>query len=251
MNLVRKLFLGFMIVFAASFVLAQEQAAPAAPSPDKVEAAPANQAAVKPEPSASPSEQLAHASKEAAGEEEGDHSEFKRSSSVQFVAKLTGLSLNGAYWLMVILNFAIIAGLVAWALKKNLPAAFRTRTETIRKSMDEARRASEDANCRLAEIEGRLSKLDSEISTMKNKADADAAAEEERIRVSAEEDGRKIIASAEQEIEAVAKIARRDLKAYAAELAIALAEKRIAVDPKTDEALVNRFVDQLGKDGRQ
>jgi F-type H+-transporting ATPase subunit b len=166
------------------------------------------------------------------------------------VAKLTGLSLNAAYWLLVILNFLIIGALVGWALKKNLPALFRARTEAIRRSMDEARRASEDANRRLGEIEGRLAKLDSDIEAMKGKAESDAAAEEQRIRISAEDDGRKIVASAEQEIEAAAKAARRELKAYAADLAVSLAEKKIALDSKTDEALVNTFVHQLGKDGR-
>ena len=116
--------------------------------------------------------------------------------------------------------------------------------------MDEARRASEEANRRLGDIEGRLSRLGSDIAELKKKSEADAAAEEERIRLSAEEEGRKIVRSAEEEIEAAAKAARRDLKAYTAELAVSLAEKRIQIDPQTDQALMNTFVRQLGKDGR-
>jgi F-type H+-transporting ATPase subunit b len=227
--------------------MAQEHATPQGPAPDKVEAT--HPAATTPA-TVSVSEQRAHTSKEAAGEEQEENAEFKHSPSVQFVAKLTGLSLNGAYWLLLFLNFAIIGILVGWALKKNLPAIFRARTDSIRKSMDEARRASEDANRRLSEIEGRLSRLDSDIAEMKRKFEADAAAEEQRIRASAQEDGRKIIQSAEEEIEAAAKAARRDLKTYTAELAVSLAEKRIQVDQKTDQALVNTFVRQLGKDGR-
>ncbi len=200
---------------------------------------------------ASMGEQLAHASNEAAGkQEEEEGAEFKQSSSVKFVANLTGLSPKGAYWLLVILNFLIIAGLVGWALKKNLPGMFKSRTESIRKSMDEARRASEDANRRLSDIEGRLSRLDTEIAEMRKNAEAEAAAEEQRIRAAAEEDRRKIVEGAEQEIEAAAKAARRDLKAYAADLAVSLAEKRIHVDSQTDERLVQTFVHQLGKEGR-
>ena len=197
-------------------------------------------------------QELSHASNEAAGhaQDEEGHAEFKESPAVKFVAKITGLSVKAAYWLLVVLNFAIIAAIIAWALKKNLPGMFRARTETIRKSMDEARRASEDANRRLAGIEQRLSRLDSEVADMKRTAEADAAADEVRIRAAAEEDRRKILDMSEQEIEAAAKAARRDLKAYAAELAVALAEKRIRVDAKTDEALVRSFVGQLGKDGR-
>jgi hypothetical protein len=102
MSVIRKLVFGLVVILAASLVLAQEQAAPPASSSDKVESAPATQAPAKPESTASPSEQLAHTSREAAGEGEEDHSEFKHSPSVQFVAKHTGLSLDGAYWLLVI-----------------------------------------------------------------------------------------------------------------------------------------------------
>ena len=71
-------------------------------------------------------------------------------------------------------------------------------------------------------------------------------AEEARIKAAAEEDARKIVESAEQEIAAASKAARRDLTAYAADLAIALAKKQIHVDAGTDSALVRSFADRLG-----
>ena len=43
--------------------------------------------------------------------------------------------------------------------------------------------------------------------------------------------------------------ARRDLKAYAAELAVDLAEKKIKVAKDTDQSLVREFTANLGKDG--
>jgi len=57
------------------------------------------------------------------------------------------------------------------------------------------------------------------------------------------------VASAEQEIEMAANTARRELKAYVAELAVQLAEKKIRVSKDTDEALVRAFTAQMGKDG--
>ena len=72
---------------------------------------------------------LAHASNEAAhgehAEGEEDHAELKHSPSVKAIAKATGLSVGVAYWLLVVLNFAIIGVLFGWALKKNLPGIFR------------------------------------------------------------------------------------------------------------------------------
>jgi len=198
--------------------------------------------------SGSLSRQLAKESKEAAGEDD-DQNQFKHSSSVKFVAKLTGMTLDHAYWLCVLLNFAVIAGAIFWAAKKNLPGMFRNRTADIQKAMQEARQASEDANRRLAAIESRLSRLDTEIGTMRTTAETDAAAEEVRIKAAAEEDARRIVESAEQEIAAAAKAARRELTAYAADLAVTLATRQIRVDSPTDRALVRSFAQELLENG--
>jgi F-type H+-transporting ATPase subunit b len=229
---------------------AQHEPAANPPAATKPEAAakpqkPAPEKTVQPE---SLGQQLTEASEHAAGEGE-ENAEFKQSPSVRFLAKITGLSLRSAYWLAIALNFAVIAGAVIWLVKSKLPGMFRARTESIRKTMDEAQRASADAGRRLSEIEGRLSKLDSEIAAMRSQAEAEAAGEEERIRAAAEEEARKIVESAGQEVEAAARLAHRELKAYAADLAVSLAEKRIQVDAATDHALVETFVGQLGQDG--
>jgi F-type H+-transporting ATPase subunit b len=186
-------------------------------------------------------------SKEAPAEDET--TPFKHSASVKLLSKITGLSIDGAYWLAVILNFAIVVGVVVWFSKKNLPAAFRSRTASIQKSLAEARAASEDANRRLAEIESRLKHLGEEIGQMQATAEKSAAVEEERIKASADEDARRIVESAQQDIAAAAKAARRELTAHAADLAVNLASQQIRVDGPTDQALVRRFAKDLAKDG--
>ena len=186
-------------------------------------------------------------SKEAAGE---DHAEFKESPSVQFFAQHLGVSVHTAYWILIFLNFAIVAALIAWFWRSKMPAAFRNRTESILKSMETARQASEDANRRLKDVEGRLARLDSEIAQMKSAADTATQVEESRIRAAAEQDKKKIIESAEQEIDAAARAARAQLKSFAADLAVGLAEKQIRIDPNTDQALVRSFGKQLSEAAR-
>jgi F-type H+-transporting ATPase subunit b len=190
-----------------------------------------------------PNAALAKESREAAAEDE--QAQFKHSWMVQWVAKVTGLNLDYAYWLCVALNFAIVAGAVVYFSKKNLPGMFRNRTASIQKAMQEAQKASEDANRRLGEIETRLSRLDAEIAGMRATAEKEAVAEEARIKAAAEEDGRKIVESAEQEIAAAAKLARRDLTNFAANLAVSLATRQIKVDSATDQALVQDFAREL------
>lgn len=207
---------------------------------------------------ARPSQESAKASREAAREEKGENEEFKKSPSVRLLARVTGMSPEHAYWLAVLLNFAVIALAVIWISRSKLPGVFRNRTQSIQKAMEDARKASEDANRRLSGIEARLARLDSEIESMRATAEQEAAAEEARIHAAAEEDTRKIVESAEQEIAAAAKLARRELKAYAAELAVSMARQQIRVDSATDQALVQSFSNQLdkvqnngsGKDGR-
>ena len=190
-------------------------------------------------------EQLAKETREAAGEED-ETAQFKQSASVRMLSKLTGGNLQHAYWLAVLINFGVIAVVIFWAGKKFLPGAFRARTAAIQKAMEDARRASEDANRRLGEIESRLSRLGDEIAAMKAAGDADLAAEEARIKAAAEEDARKIVESAEQEIAAAAKSARRELTTYAADLAVSLAKKQIHIDAQADSSLVRSFADRLG-----
>jgi F-type H+-transporting ATPase subunit b len=181
--------------------------------------------------------------------EEDQTEQFKHSASVRLLARATGLSLDNAYWVAVVLNFAIVAGVIWWASKKNLPAMFRSRTASIQKSLDEARRASEDANRRLSDIESRLARLGDEINGMRAMSEKEAAVEEERIKASAAEESQRIVESARQEITAAEKAARRELTAYAADLAVTLASKQIRVDTATDQALVRRFAQQLSGDG--
>ncbi len=235
-RIVRTSFLALLLVSCAG-LHAQEQ--PAAPEQKQATTDSTQQ------PNG-PGRQLARQSKEAAGEEKDEMAEFKESASVRLIARLTGLNLQQSYWLSVVLNFVVIAAVIAWAARKYLPGIFRDRSEAIQKAMQEAQKASEEARRRLAEIESRLMKLDGEIGLMRDAAEKEGAAEEARIKVAAEEDARKIVAAAEQEIAAAAKAARRQLTAYAGDLAVGLARKQIHVDAATDQALVRNFTGQLG-----
>jgi hypothetical protein len=87
-----------------------------------------------------PARDLAHQSREAAGEEKDEMEEFKHSSSVQMISRLTGLNLQQSYWLSLVLDFAVIAGLIIWAGRKYLPGVYRDRTTAIQKAMQEAQK---------------------------------------------------------------------------------------------------------------
>lgn len=209
------------------------------------------------QPSANSNQELTHASNESAGrtgnpeaggkEQEDEEAAFKFSPAVQWISKITGLSLVAAYWACIALNFAIVAVAIILFLKSNLPAMFRGRTQEIQKGIEEARRSSEDAGRRLKEIENRLSRLGIEVGDIQKHAEAESRKEEERVLASIAEEKKKIVEAAEQEIGQATNVARRDLQKYAADLAVSIAEKSIRIDPAEDKILVEDFAKQLGK----
>jgi F-type H+-transporting ATPase subunit b len=250
-KIVRAGLLALMLATCVSLTPLRAQEQPASSEPKAASGTSARQASEPvlkqaPKQAGGTGQQLVHESNEAAGEEKDEMAEFKQSASVRAIARLTGLNLQQSYWLSMVLNFVVIAAVIVWAARKYLPGMFRDRTAAIQKAMQEAQKASEDARRRLAEIESRLMKLDVEIGAIRASAEREGAAEEARIKASAEEDARKIVAAAEQEIAAAAKAARRQLTAYAADLAVGLARKQIHVDAATDQLLVRNFGGELG-----
>jgi len=113
--------------------------------------------------------------------EGGEADAIRNAPAVKFIARHTGLTNNQAYWLCIGLNFAVIFFAIAGLLRKKLPGYFGGRTAMIQKGIEEARNTSEDARRRLADVEGRLSRLDTEIASMRREADENAKAEEQRI----------------------------------------------------------------------
>jgi len=194
---------------------------------------------------------------EAAAEEAGKRDakvamELKAEHSpvVSWIGRVIKIGPEGAYVLSLIINFAILVAFFWILLKGKIPQMFRERTAAIKKGIQEAQAASADASRRLKAVEERLAKLDTEVAEIRASAEREAADEEGRIRQAAEDDKRKVVEAVETEITAIARNARRELKGYAAALAVDLASRKIRVDEHTDQALVREFVDQLGKDGK-
>ena len=175
--------------------------------------------------------------------------ELKNSPSVKWLAHMLRVSTATGYQIFIALNFATMVAVIVWFLRPRLPVWLRNRAQAIRQSLDDAGKASIEAQQRLSAIEARMLKLQSEISAMQSVADQESEAEEERLRASAEEEKRKIAAIAEQEILAAVTRAKRDFKLYAAESMVTLAANRIKVDTSTDEEILHSFIYQLGGKG--
>ncbi|MGE5110257.1 MAG: hypothetical protein ACM3JB_05320 [Acidobacteriaceae bacterium] len=255
-SFIRHTILLLAVTLAFGVAIAQETAPASTTSAEQTQAEPQKPEATTQPASSEEKQSAAEAqtgnkegvAKEA--EEEEENSALKYSPMVTNIGKMIGLSAKASYWLFTGLNFAVVLWLILWFVKAKVLTAMRERNVSIRSAMDSAKKASDEANARLAGIEARLAKLDTEVAGLKAQAEADFKIEEQRIQQQAAEDARRVVEAAEQEIAAAAKSARRGLKTFAADLAVSLAEKKISVDRETDEKLVNTFVNQLGKDGK-
>lgn len=147
-------------------------------------------------------------------------------------------------------NFVILAAGLGYLIGKYAPGMFRARTAEIQKDIAEAQAVKKDAESRAAAVDMRVQALGEEMERFREQSKLDMQQEGDRIR---RETARQIArqdAMAAQEIESAGKIARRQLKEYAAKLAVDLAGQRIRtrVDAGTESALVDSFVADLGRE---
>jgi F-type H+-transporting ATPase subunit b len=152
-------------------------------------------------------------------------------------------SLKGWEWA----NFVVLAGALGYLAGKNGSPFFAARSGKIRQDMTDAAALRKDAETRAAEIERRLANLESDIAALRGEAKNEAQADGERIARQTAAESAKIQANAEQEIASAAKAARTELRRYAAQLAVELAERQIRarMTPDTQDELVRGFVDDL------
>jgi F-type H+-transporting ATPase subunit b len=152
-----------------------------------------------------------------------------------------------------VLNFAILAAGLGYLVAKNLPPFFTSRTTSIQKEITDAQKVKRKSEERAAAIMKRVSNLGADIEAFRVQSRIEMEREGERIREQAAVHIRKLQEQAQSEIESASKTARRELRVYAAELALDLAGQRIRarLDTATDAGLVERFVGDLKRQESQ
>jgi F-type H+-transporting ATPase subunit b len=187
--------------------------------------------------------------KPAESDEQKQVDSFIHAPLVAKIGHVFGLDVNTTANIFLVLNFAIIFFAIVIPLVKIMPKLLRGRSETLSQSLRTAREATEDAKSRLSAVEAKLAGLDEEIAKFRTQVEHDSLEDERRIKASLAEESARIVTSAEQEIAAAAAQARRGLRTFAAELAIANAEKQLVLTPETDRALIGEFISQVSTSG--
>ncbi len=172
-----------------------------------------------------------------------------------------GSEANSVWWnypgleLWKFVNLALfIAGAIYLHRRFGRPVseALRARGEGIKRELQRAREEKEQALAKLAELETKIQRMDSEVLSIREQAKLEAEAERERMKVSTELEMTKLKEEARREIESAAKAAVQILREFAAHQSVSLAEESIrrGLRNDDDERIIGLNVEQLGRSAR-
>jgi len=149
-----------------------------------------------------------------------------------------------------VLNFAVLLGIVLWALKKaNVKGSLADRQAQIEKNLTEAREAREAAEAKLKEYVGKLEKANQEVDELRSAMLKEAEAEKQRIIAEAQISAAKVAAQAVQAADQEVLKARTELRAEAAKLAVELAAGKLtgSVVQADHDRLVQDYLGKVGQ----
>ena len=151
------------------------------------------------------------------------------------------------------INFVILVGALGYILRKPLGEFFSSRSATIQKSLDDGRKALEASQAQLRAVEEKLQGLAAEIAAFKTSATREMEAERQRMKQAGEEESARILESARAQTNVAVRAAKLELKKFAAQKAVSLAEEliRARLDDLTRQRLVSQFVATLGSKERK
>jgi F-type H+-transporting ATPase subunit b len=145
-------------------------------------------------------------------------------------------------------NLLIFVVALVYFLRRPINESLAARREAIRRELMRAQEERASAVAKLKEVEARLARLDSEVEAIRAQTQKEAAEERERMARLTEEELRKLREQAQREIEGAGKAARQELRRYAAEQSVVLAEELIRGEMRAedDARLMGDYVESLG-----
>jgi F0F1-type ATP synthase membrane subunit b/b' len=146
-------------------------------------------------------------------------------------------------------NLLVFLGVLYLLIRKPAREFFAARLAQVRATLERAAKEKAEAEAKMSELDARLSKLDEEIAAIRTQSQHEAAAERARLESEAKADAEKLRVTAQREIEGAKQAALVQLREFAANQAIALAEQQIRreLTPQDDALLLQRVSAELGK----
>ena len=147
-----------------------------------------------------------------------------------------------------VLNFAVLVGIIVWALKKaDVKGTLAARQVEIEKSLKDAEEARDSAEAKLREYSVKLDQAAKEIDELHAAIVREGEQEKSRIIAEATSAAEKIVAQAALSAEQETVKARNELRAEAARLAVDLASGKLggAIKKNDHDRFVGEYLDKV------
>jgi F-type H+-transporting ATPase subunit b len=151
-------------------------------------------------------------------------------------------------FLYICINFVVLMFILNKILFKNLVAANRDKSDSIKLDLERASEARSRAEALVAKYESRLAALTDEIAGIRKTAEEQAQKEGERIVAEAKEEAEKIKRSAADAAEREGVRRQREIEAEVVDRAMAKAEQAIrqSFGDADQRRLVDAYVSEIG-----
>jgi F-type H+-transporting ATPase subunit b len=145
----------------------------------------------------------------------------------------------------------LLAGGLGYVLRKPLADFFSARSASIKRSLEEGRKALEASQAHLQAVEEKLRHLEEEIAAFKASAAWEMEVERQRLRQAVADEAEKILESARAQMETATRAAKIELRIYVAQQAVELGEELIRqrLDDASRSRLVSQFIARLDSGG--
>jgi F-type H+-transporting ATPase subunit b len=149
-----------------------------------------------------------------------------------------------------VLNFAVLAGILGWAIAKaQVKRALSERRTQIEVSLREAQQAKEAAEQKLREYKGKIEQASLEIDELRAAIVLEGEQEKQRIIAEAQKAAERIVDQAALSAEQEVLKARAALQAEAGRLAVELAAVKLsnAIQKGDHDRFVGEYLDKVGQ----
>lgn len=172
-----------------------------------------------------------------AEEKEGGHAD----------APHTFLGLPFVAWQTI--NLLLFLFLLVKLLRKPLAGWLNDRREGVARQLRESEEKRLRTEALARELSERLARIETELAGIKGHAEKEAAAEQDALTAQTEADAQRIVQRASAEIDSRVRTARKELTAYAGDLALGIATDLLKknLTPEDQARLVREGVEALSK----
>lgn len=125
-------------------------------------------------------------------------------------------------------NLALLLGLIGWFAGPRIKGAMKSRAAEVKREIDASNRQRKEAREAFEELEARLAGFEQKLQQMRADAEREAGEERAAILARGERDAQRLQEAAERTIRSETAKARMALRKDAVDLAMKLAEDRIA-----------------------